>query len=81
MECEVEVVSGSDLTDAMAAVSVFDIPPPTYPLRIVVVVFELKSENAVDLFFYGNVVPFQVGFQKSRIKGQSFKADPKQVHR
>ena len=80
MECEMEVVSGSELTDAIANVSVFDVPPPTYPLRIVLAVFELKSENVVDLFFYGNVVPFQSGFQKMKIKGQSFKADPKQVH-
>ncbi len=78
MECEVEVVEGTELINAMSHVSVFDVPPPTYPLRIVIAVFELKSENEVDVFFHGNLLPFQQGFQKMKIKGQSYKSDAKQ---
>ena len=73
MECEVEVQVG-----AWDSVSVFDVPPPTFPLRIVVASFELKSEKLVDVFFQGNVRPFQEGFQKALLGGQSYKVDPKE---
>ena len=76
MECEMEVVSGSELTDAMANVCVFDVPPPTYPLRIVLAVFELKSENVVDLFFYGNVVPFSVRLPEDEDQGSVVQSGP-----
>ncbi len=78
MECEVEVAKGTELINAMSHVSVFDAPPPTFPLRIVIAVFELQSENEVNVFFHGNAHPFQHGFQKLKIKGQSYKADAKQ---
>ena len=76
MECEMEVVSGSELTDAMANGCVFDVPPPTYPLRIVLAVFELKSENVVDLFFYGNVVPFSVRLPEDEDQGSVVQSGP-----
>ena len=34
MECEVEVVTDPKLTQALCGVSVFDVPPPTYPLSL-----------------------------------------------
>ena len=36
LECDVEVVKDEDTGDAMSDVSVFDVPPRMYPLRVVI---------------------------------------------
>ena len=46
------MVKDEDAAEAMSDVSVFDVPPPAYPLRVVVAVFELKGKNTVDVFFH-----------------------------
>ena len=36
LECDVEVVKDEDTGDAISDVSVFDVPPRMYPLRVVI---------------------------------------------
>ena len=60
--------------------SVFDFPPPTYPLRIVVMTFEMISSDETHVIFSGNTKPFQPGFVEMKIKGQSVKRGPSDVY-
>ena len=52
--------------------SVFDLPPPIYPPRIVILTFELESAVTGHVIFSGNTKPFQAGFVGLKIKGQTY---------
>jgi len=66
LKCDFEVVKGAEHT-----FTVFDLPPPTFPNRIVVLTFELVSATQAHLIFSGNTKPFQAGFGALKIKGKS----------
>jgi len=68
LKCEFEVHEESPPN-----MSVFDLPPPTYPGRIVIMTFELVSSDKAHVIFSGNTKPFQAGFVNLKIKGQSHK--------
>ena len=71
MKCEIEVVK-----ETSAMMSVFDLPPPHLPARIVVLTFELVKPDKVHLIFSGNTKPFQANFVRRGIKGTSVKVYP-----
>jgi hypothetical protein len=56
--------------------TVFDVPPPTFPSRIVILTFELLSDTTAHAIFSGNTKPFQTGFGKLKIRGTSVKLQP-----
>ena len=60
-------------TNASMQMSVFDLPPPRFPRRIVIVTFEVVSGTSVHIVFSGNTQPFQKGFVSMNIKGVSHK--------
>ena len=62
--------------DSECQMSVFDLPPPVFPQRIVTMTFEPVSANHVHVVFGGNTRPFQNGFVTMKIKGQAYKVDP-----
>ena len=66
---EVKTVPSGKLT-------VFDVPPPTFPLRTVVLTFELVSDTSAHAIFSGNTKPFQSGFGNLKIRGTSMKLQP-----
>ena len=86
LECDlrVDIQEAKNETKCMFAVSttpptpasVFHVPPPIYPARIVVLTFELASVDVVHLIFSGNTRPFQKFFAKLGIPGQTIKVDP-----
>jgi hypothetical protein len=56
--------------------SVFDMPPPIFPGRLVVMTFELLASDRCHIVFSGNTKPFQKGFEARGIKGASVKTNP-----
>ena len=75
LRCQFEVTEVAD-----DATSVFDLPPPTYPLRIVVMTFEMVGTHEAHIIFSGNTKPFQSGFIDKKIKGSSVKQNPSDVY-
>ena len=71
LKCDFEVVE-----DSVAMMSVFDLPPPVFPARIVTLSFEMVSEQKAHLIFGGNTKPFQGGFAERKIELCSTKQDP-----
>ena len=71
LKCDFEVVKKAEHT-----FTVFDLPPPTFPNRIVVLTFELLSATQAHLIFSGNTKPFQAGFGALKIKGKSVLVNP-----
>ena len=63
-------------SEVSSKVSVFDLPPPIYPARVVSMTFEYQTDFT-HVIFSGNTKPFQPGFVSLNIKGQSVKANPK----
>ena len=55
--------------------SLFDLPPPVFPARIVVLTFELVPPGEAHDVYSGNTKPFQTNFVKRNIKGTSVKLD------
>ena len=53
--------------------TVFDIPPPAFPTRLVIWSFELKPDNKIHAVFESNTRPFQAGFVAAGIKGRAVK--------
>ena len=53
--------------------SIFDLPPPVFPARVVIMTFEATSSEVVSVMIGGNTKPFQSGFVELKIQGQSFK--------
>jgi hypothetical protein len=70
--CEFVVVE-----DAVAFMSVFDLPPPTFPYRIVTVSFEMLTSAKVNVIFGGNTKPFQAGFAQRSVGLCTLKKDLK----
>ena len=68
LKCEFEIMK-----ETSAFMSVFDLPPPHFPARIVVLTFEVVSSDKVHLIFSGNTKPFQANFVERGIKGNSVK--------
>ena len=56
--------------------TVFDVPPPTFPSRIVILTFDLVSTTTAHAIFSGNTKPFQKGFADLKIRGKSLKLHP-----
>ena len=76
LACEIVVVKeGAGAGVAMQG-SVFALPPPTFPLRIVILEIEMLSKATAHLIFGGNTRPFQSDFVRCGIKGRSVKASP-----
>ena len=71
LKCEFEVVR-----EEVAKMSVFDLPPPIFPARIVILTFEMLGPGKAHAIFAGNTKPFQAGFVKHGIKGKTVKIDP-----
>ncbi len=71
LKCEFELSTSGE-----PAMSVFDLPPPVFPARIVTVTFEPASSDHVHVVFGGNTKPFQRGFVEMKIKGQAYKERP-----
>jgi hypothetical protein len=71
LKCVFEVVKEDDMM-----MSVFDLPPPVFPPRIVILTFQVQTPDKVHLVFSGNTKPFQEGFVKRGIKGRSVKLNP-----
>jgi hypothetical protein len=62
--------------DAAPQLSVFDVPPPTFPHRIVVMTFQLVSSTVTNIIFSGNTKPFQTQFAGLGIKGKGMQVLP-----
>ena len=60
-------------------VSIYDLPPPVFPPRLVIMTFEYQADFT-HVIFSGNTKPFQPGFVALKIKGQSFKSTPEQQY-
>ena len=71
LKCSFELKKG-----ASGKLTVFDIPPPTFPSRIVIATFELVSDTTAHVIFSGNTKPFQSGFGNLKIRGTSLKLKP-----
>jgi hypothetical protein len=71
LKCLFEVQKG-----AGHPLSVFDVPPPTFPHRIVIMTFQLLSATVTNIVFSGNTKPFQAQFAELKIKGKSMKVLP-----
>ena len=71
LKCQFEV-----MREEVATMSVFDLPPPIFPARIVALTFQVLGPEKVHAIFSGNTKPFQAGFVKQGIKGKSVKIDP-----
>lgn len=70
LKCSFEVVK-----EDQALMSLFDLPPPVFPGRIVIMTFELLSPGKAHVVFSGNTKPFQTNFIKRNIKGKSVKLE------
>ena len=74
---EDEVKCSFELKDASeSAMTVFDMPPPVYPARLVVLTFQVVNAETAHCVFGGNTKPFQEGFIRMQIPGQVFRDDP-----
>ena len=75
MKCKFEIIK-----EKKPYFSMFELPPPVFPLRIVVLTFELTSPEGAHMIFSGNTKPFQENFVKRHIKGKSVKSNPNNVY-
>jgi len=71
LKCEFEVVR-----EEVPKMSVFDLPPPIFPARIVILTFQVLEPEKVHAIFAGNTQPFKAGFVKHGIKGKTVRIDP-----
>jgi len=76
LKCSFTVIKDEELP-----VSVFDLPPPVFPPRIVTCNFEMVSDNVTHVIFGGNTKPFQKGFIQAGVEGTSVQVDPSDVHK
>jgi hypothetical protein len=56
--------------EEVPTMSVFDLPPPIYPARIVILTFQVLEPEKAHGIFVGNTKPVQAGFVKHNIKGK-----------
>ena len=75
LECEFVV-----LKEVVTFMSVFDLPPPTFPSRLVTVSFEMLTDTKANVIFGGNTKPFQVGFVQRNVGLCSLKMDAKDTY-
>ena len=76
VKCEVEVKSLPRDPPKDEEVSVYQLPPPIFPPRIVIATFEIVDAKIAHIIFSGNTRPFQRGFHALQIKGQALKRHP-----
>ena len=75
LKCKFEIVK-----EKTPCFSVFELPPPVFPFRIVVVTFELTSPEGAHMIFSGNLYPFRPNFMKRHIKGKRVKLKPNDAY-
>ena len=75
LQCSFKIVK-----EDHAFMSVFDLPPPVFPARIVVVTFELLSPAKAHVVFSGNTKPFQRNFIQRNIRGTVVKLDVTDIY-
>ena len=75
LKCGFEVVK-----EAEQMMSLFDLPPPHFPARIIVLTFQVLEPKKVHAIFSGNTKPFQANFVQRGIKGKSIKMDPADLY-
>jgi hypothetical protein len=71
LKCHFEMVR-----EDVPTMSVFDLPPPIFPGRIVILTFQVLEPEKVHAIFVGNTSPLQAGFVKHNIKGKTVKLVP-----
>ena len=71
LKCKFEVIK-----DQPAPITVFELPPPIFPPRIVTCNFELVNDTVAHVVFGGNTKPFQTEFVKAGVEGKSVKVNP-----
>ena len=76
LKCSITVIKDEELP-----VSVFDLPPPVFPARIVTCNFEMVSDKVTHVIFGGNTKPFQRGFIQAGVEGASVQVDPSDVYK
>ena len=64
LQCAFEILEEDVMTT-----SPFELPPPHFPSRIVVLTFELLGPKKAHAVFSGNTKPFQMNFVRREIKG------------
>ena len=75
LQCAFEVVK-----EDQAPMSVFDLPPPIFPARVVVLTFEVQTPDKVHMVFSGNTNSFQANFVQRGIEGRSVKIEPTDLY-
>ena len=75
LKCGFEVVK-----EAKQVRSLFDLPPPHYPARIVVLTFEVLEPRKFHAIFTCNTKPFQANFAQRGTKGKSIKIKSTDVY-
>ena len=78
LKCTFTVQKTQNQKDLVA--SVFDIPPPTFPTRIIILGLELVSETKLHAVFGGNTRPFQTEFVERGIAGRSMKLNAEDAY-
>ena len=76
VKCEVEVRPHARDPPKEEEVSVYHLPPPIFPPRIVIATCEILDANLARIVFSGNTRPFQRGFVSLQMKGQALKRHP-----
>ena len=74
-KCNFEVIKAESM-----ATTVFQLPPPIFPARIVTCNFQLLSDTTTHVIFGGNTKPFQMEFVKEGIDGASVKTNPNDTY-
>ena len=71
LKCKFELNKGQDFP-----MSIFELPPPIFPARLVTCNFEMVTDTIAHVIFGGNSKPFQAGFVRARVEGKSVKLNP-----
>ena len=75
LKCNFQIVQ-----EDKAFMSLFDLPPPVFPARIIIATFELLSPGKSHVVFSGNTKPFQNNFVNRSIKGRAVKLGAMDVY-
>ena len=73
LKLNIEVVQ-----EVFSGVTVFDLPPPNFPARVVTLTFEMVSESIVHIVFAGNLLAFSEGFAAAKVLGDYHTANGRQ---
>ena len=71
MDCEFQIIS----PETMAAKNT-DVPPPTFPSRLVVANIEPISTSTMSIVWSGNTKPYRIQFEDLDIGGKQHKKNP-----